>query len=91
MAKQYITQYTETARKDLLKCDKSTAQRIIKKVRENSRMRDPLERAKPLTGNLSGAYRYRVGDYRVLFDVLNGDEIHILMVIRIKHRKDIYR
>jgi mRNA interferase RelE/StbE len=91
MAKRYVTQYTAKARKDLLRCDKLIAQRIVKKVMEYSKMQDPLERAKPLTGNLSGAYRYRVGDYRVLFDVVDGKEIHILMVIRIKHRKDVYK
>jgi mRNA interferase RelE/StbE len=34
-----------------------------------------------------GAYRFRIGDYRVVFD-LEGDEI---VILRVGHRRDIYR
>jgi len=43
---------------------------------------------KKLQGNLNG-YRIRVGDYRVIYDVVK-DEL-IIDVIRIRHRKDVYR
>ena len=41
---------------------------------------------KKLTGNLTGWYRARVGDYRIRFSV-KGD---LLTVDKIAHRKDIY-
>ncbi|MDZ4853875.1 MAG: type II toxin-antitoxin system RelE/ParE family toxin [Nitrospirota bacterium] len=34
-----------------------------------------------------GSYRFRIGDYRVVFDI-EGDEI---VVLRVGHRRDIYR
>ncbi|MFV1975864.1 MAG: type II toxin-antitoxin system RelE/ParE family toxin [Candidatus Scalindua sp.] len=37
--------------------------------------------------NTEPEYRLRVGDYRVLFEV----EGEVIVVYRIRHRKDIYR
>ena len=42
--------------------------------------------AKPLRGDLSGHYRLRVGDWRVVFRVEGTDAL----VVGIAHRKDIY-
>ena len=45
--------------------------------------------AKPLTGKLSGFYSFRLSrDYRVIFKIISSEEIYI---IKIGHRKDIYR
>ena len=44
---------------------------------------------KKLVGNLSSYYRYRVGDYRVIYEIFN-DEV-VVVVIKIKHRKNIYK
>ena len=48
---------------------------------------DPLRYAVKLTDPTIGTYRFRVGDYRIVFDIL-GYEIVILAA---GHRKDIYR
>jgi mRNA interferase RelE/StbE len=48
---------------------------------------DPLNHAERLTESELGSYRFRVGDYRVIFD-LEGDEI---VVLRVGHRREIYR
>ncbi|NER00921.1 MAG: type II toxin-antitoxin system RelE/ParE family toxin [Cyanothece sp. SIO2G6] len=42
----------------------------------------------PLRGNLAGHYRYRVGDYRVMYRI--DDERQEVIILLIKHRKDIY-
>ena len=34
-------------------------------------------------------YRIRIGDYRVVYDLL--DEVLTILVIRIRHRRDAYR
>lgn len=44
---------------------------------------------KKLVGMLSGRYRVRVGDYRIVYTVV--DEHHIVYVVDIGQRKDIYR
>ena len=35
------------------------------------------------------AYRIRVGDYRIVYQIL--DRVLIVFIIRIAHRKDVYR
>lgn len=46
-------------------------------------------RPEPLAGELAGFYKLRVGDYRVVYEVIRVE--HAIMVHRIGHRRDIYR
>lgn len=49
----------------------------------------PTLRTKPLTGKLLGYYSLRLGgDYRVIFKIISSKEIFLL---KVGHRKDIYR
>lgn len=41
--------------------------------------------AKQLTGQWSGCWRIRTGDWRVIFEVKND-----VVIIRVAHRKDVY-
>ncbi|MEK6777642.1 MAG: type II toxin-antitoxin system RelE/ParE family toxin [bacterium] len=43
--------------------------------------------AKRLTDSRLGSYRFRIGDYRVIFDI-EGDQI---VVLRVGHRSRIYK
>ena len=43
---------------------------------------------KPLKGELAGYYRYRVGDYRVVYSI--DDEQKQVFVLIIKHRGEVY-
>ena len=43
----------------------------------------------PLTGNLSGFYKLRIGDYRVIYEF--DKENQIIYVNRIGHRREIYQ
>jgi mRNA interferase RelE/StbE len=88
--KKLVLQYTKHALDDLKKLEKKTALRIVSKIKENSKLSDPLVRAKALSGILSGVYRYRIGDYRALFEVDKKGIVTILSVLRIKHRKEVY-
>ena len=48
---------------------------------------DPLKYAEKLTDSRLGEYRFRIGDYRVIFDLEEND----IVVLRIGHRRNIYR
>jgi len=48
---------------------------------------DPLQHAVKLADPRIGQYRFRVGDYRIIFDIV-GDT---LCVLDVGHRRDIYR
>ncbi|MBI4827544.1 MAG: type II toxin-antitoxin system RelE/ParE family toxin [Nitrospinae bacterium] len=50
---------------------------------------NPRAQGKPLKGELAGFWRYRVGDYRVLCRL--EDDVLVVFVAAIGHRKDIYR
>ena len=50
---------------------------------------DPRARGKALTGELSGFWRYRVDDWRVLCRI--EDARLIVLVVDLEHRREIYR
>jgi mRNA interferase RelE/StbE len=86
-----IVVYSKEARKDLQSLDPSVSKRVIKKVKEFTGHDNPLAFAKSLSANLSGLYRFRVGDYRVVFSVDEAGSVTILTILHIAHRKDIYK
>jgi mRNA interferase RelE/StbE len=51
---------------------------------------DPLRHpnVKPLTGPLKGLFRFRVGDYRLLYQI--AARTKTVYVVRIAHRKEAY-
>ncbi|MEQ5802009.1 type II toxin-antitoxin system RelE/ParE family toxin [Halomonas sp. H10-9-1] len=48
----------------------------------------PRQLGKPLKGELTELWRYRVGDYRVICQI--QDDRLVVLVVRAAHRKDIY-
>ena len=75
---------------DLQKLDQMVADRIATKLRFFARQENPLRFAERLTNSPYGEYRFRVGDYRILFDVNARGKITILIILRIKHRREAY-
>ena len=51
-------------------------------------LEDPKSRGKPLSRDKKGLWRYRVGDYRILCQILD-DEL-IITAVTIGHRKNVY-
>lgn len=88
----YKLVYTRSAEKDLDKIDKNEAIKILLKIGEYVKLKDPLTKAKKLKGFEMDTYRFRVGDYRVIFriDKESGDMV-VLVVLKIAHRKDVYK
>jgi mRNA interferase RelE/StbE len=91
MQKSIKIEYSHVAEKEIAKLPKQIARRILSKVLNNASQHDVLARAKSLTGRFAGAYRYRIGDYRVVFVLDDKGNIIVLTVLSIKHRKDIYK
>jgi len=81
----YRLVYTARAIKDVERLDSKVKKRIGETLKRYEE--DPFAHAQKLVDSSLGTYRFRIGDYRVVFDV-EGDEI---VVLRIGHRKEIYR
>ena len=73
---------------ELHKLDISVAEKILDKV-QHYLVQDPIHLGKSLTGNYKGYYRYRYGNYRVLYKVLLQDKT--IRVYSVKHRKEVYQ
>ena len=72
--------------KDLKKIDKTEQIKILTEI-ENKLSVNPYI-GKKLVGKLSDFYRYRVGNYRVIY--LIYEKIIEIEIVKIGHRKDIY-
>ena len=87
---KYTVVFSKEALKDLKKLDKHTAALIIGWVRKNLEgCENPRAHGNGLTANLSGKWRYRVGDYRLLADI--EDNKVVIMMLRVGHRSEIYK
>lgn len=67
------------------KLDKNLQERIGKKIES---LKNNPSLGESLIGNLSGLYRLRIGDYRVIYKIKN--EELIILVLKIRRRKNIY-
>lgn len=83
----YKLLYKSTAVKSIQKLTPQIKKRLKVKLEFFASQEDPLLFAKALTKPADAQYRFRVGNYRVLFDI-EGDNIVILLV---QHRKDVYK
>ena len=80
--------YSHDAERQMERLD-TTVQRRIKRYMANvATLSNPRTRGKGLSGNLSGTWRYRVGDYRVFCKIM--DDKLIIEVIKVGHRRDVY-
>lgn len=85
----YQVVFTESAKKQLEKLDKPTAALVVGWITKNLvGCEDPRRIGKPLKGSLSGAWRYRIGDYRIITNISESEVL--ITVVRVGHRKDIY-
>jgi mRNA interferase RelE/StbE len=84
----YRVLWHEHALNDLKEFDRQTAGKVVSRVKDYL-SQDPEKLGKPLKGVLKGLYRYRIGDYRIMYVIDKGDnQISILFAGK---RKDIYR
>jgi mRNA interferase RelE/StbE len=76
---------TDRAVKDLKPVNVQETQKIASKFQQYAH--NPKQYARRLINSRLGDYHFRIGDYRVVFDIEN----HRLIILRIGLRKDIYK
>lgn len=77
--------YKKSVIKDISRLDKKEARRIIDKIEED--LSDGAESYPVLKGDFAGLRKMRVGDYRVVFTIIDNN----VLVLRVGHRREIYK
>jgi mRNA interferase RelE/StbE len=88
----YVTRFTPHAQRDMLKIPRPDALRILYRLTELQKAMDAGDTAtfdiKALHGH-SSRWRLRVGDYRVVYTIEEGQLL--VWVMAVGNRRDIYR
>ena len=79
---------SKSAAKELKKIGKSNSLKVVSYLREIEKLDNPRLRGKELKGNLRSFWRYRVGDYRVICEIKDGELV--VLALRVGHRKNVY-
>lgn len=83
----YAISYVPSAAKAIRKLDKSVARRLLEAIDDLAT--DPRPPGFIQLAGGRGEFRIRVGDYRVVYDVQDGELI--ILVLRVGHRREVYR
>ena len=87
----WSVELAQSADRELGKLDHQHRKRILKFLHERvAKLEDPRSLGKALRGSRLGEFwKYRVGDYRLICKI--EDDRLIVLVLRVGHRREIYR
>ncbi len=86
----WSVEWDDRARRELRKLDPEAQREILRYFRERIAVdRDPRRFGKALTGEMMGLWRYRIRDYRAVCRI--EDDRVVVLVLRVAHRKEVYR
>ena len=81
--------FTETSLKQIAKLNSSDQHRIFDYLETRIvTSNNPKTLAKPLKGKRRKFWRFRVGDYRIIADIL--DQQVVIQIVQVGHRREIY-
>jgi mRNA interferase RelE/StbE len=83
----YRIEYLESVIEDDISSLTKSEKLKIKKAIEEKLIHDPVRFGKPLQYSLKGCRRLRVGDYRVIYVI----EKEVVLIVKIGHRKEVYK
>lgn len=83
----YKIEFLKTAEKEFYRLPKQIQERMAKKLEDLKT--DPYPSGVKALKNGQGRLRLRVGDYRIIYRVEN--DILVILIITVGHRKNIYR
>lgn len=85
----WTVEFDDAAAKELRKLDRQTQREILRYLRERiATDEDPRRFGKPLSRDMAGLWRYRVGNYRMICNI--EDDKLVVLVLRASHRKEVY-
>lgn len=87
--KSYKIEFSRRAEKDFAKLDKAVQRFLLEKMRVLEKAEDPLRGAAKLV-NQGDMWRWRFGDYRVIFAADGKGQMVILVILKVGHRREVY-
>ena len=86
----YKVEISDIVRKTLRKMDSTSRKRILSYIAGVlAKIDNPRLLGKALTGNFGEFWRYRTGNFRIICKI--DDDKLIVLVVKVAHRKDVYR
>lgn len=85
----WTIEFSKIAAAQFSKLDKPTKLRIKNFVTKLTELKNPRHNGKFMQGEQAAYYRYRVGDYRLICHI--EDNNMLITVIKMGHRKDVYK
>ena len=83
---KFKIEYAKGVVKDLKKLPVSIREKALLVV-EKILVQDP-NAGRPLSGQYKGLWKYRIGDYRIIYAIEKSRLV--IFVLRIRHRKNVY-
>ncbi|MDD8026734.1 MAG: type II toxin-antitoxin system RelE/ParE family toxin [Acidobacteriota bacterium] len=84
----YKVLWHESAVSDLKTLDRQIAGKIVERIKTHL-VQQPDKLSKPLKGVLQGLFRYRFGDYRIVFSIDRKEGR--VSILHVAHRSEVYR
>jgi len=82
---KYKIAFKKSVIRDLKKIDNAQVEKILKKIEVY--LPENADRLPVLVGKFAGLRKFRVGDYRVIFTIIDDT----CLILRISHRRESYR
>ncbi|MDR1567840.1 MAG: type II toxin-antitoxin system RelE/ParE family toxin [Streptococcaceae bacterium] len=81
---------SDDVKKQLKKMDKHVGLMLAKEMKKRlDDLSNPRQLGKALTGQYKGLWRYRIGNYRIISNIVD-DEL-VIIALEVGHRKQIYK
>jgi len=88
-AQVWRVEFDSDAARDLRKLGAEPQRLILRYLRRRiATAEDPRRFGRPLTGDLKGLWRYRVGDYCIIAAI--EDDRFVVLVVTVGHRREVY-
>lgn len=82
----YKITFKKSVSKDLKKIDIAIVKEILLKI--NVELTENADKYPLLKGKFAGLRKFQVGDYRIIFSIIEKETV---LILRVAHRKEVYR
>ena len=82
----YKIAFKNSVSKDLKKIDNKKVKEILNKI--EAELTENAHKYPGLKGKFAGLRKFRVGEYRIIYSVINNNTV---LILRVAQRKEIYR